>query len=199
MTRPCVSPGLTGVIACGPVSGALARTGVEATPVDAFDLGFLSDSNHGHARPLSGIGDSIRTTLERVPGIPVVTGFLAKDRAGNLTTLGRNGSDLTASVLAEALAASEVQFWKPVAGILTADPELVPTARRIPSLTYMEAAECAFHGSRVLHPACVAPALRAGLAAFGRVELTREEHVEAGRTSGATWGASVPKDTIVDR
>ena len=59
-------------------------------------------------------------------GVAVVTGFVAKDLNGNLTTLGRNGSDLTASTLAEALGAKELQFWKPVAGILTADPALVP-------------------------------------------------------------------------
>jgi len=146
------------------VARVLESQGLPATPVDAFDLGFLTDSNHGHARPLVGIGAEIKAALARVQGIPVVTGFLAKDRDGNLTTLGRNGSDLTASVLAEALGACEIQFWKSVPGILTADPELVPDARPIPWLTYLEAAECAFHGSRVLHPASVAPALRAAVA-----------------------------------
>ncbi|MFT5050050.1 MAG: aspartate kinase [Chlamydiales bacterium] len=146
------------------VARALAGHGLEATPVDAFDLGFVTDSNHGHARPLAGIGADIKSAIDRVHGIPVVTGFLARDSHGHLTTLGRNGSDLTASVLAEALAAREIQFWKPVPGILTADPELVPDARCIPWLTYLEAAECAFHGSRLLHPASVAPALRAAVA-----------------------------------
>jgi aspartate kinase len=143
------------------VARALSDAGVPATPVDAWDLGFVTDSNHGRARPLAGIERAIRAALADVPGVPVVTGFLAKDRAGNLTTLGRNGSDLTASVLADALGADEIQFWKTVGGILTADPELVPDARIIDRLTYDEAAELAFHGARILHPASVAPAVRA--------------------------------------
>lgn len=151
------------------VARALECAGQPATPVDAYDLGFRTDSNHGSARPLAGIGASIREALADVPGIPIVTGFLAHDSDGNLTTLGRNGSDLTASVLAEALAPAspdsvEIQFWKCVPGILTADPDLVPDARRIPELTYEEAAECAFHGSRILHPASVAPAIRGEVA-----------------------------------
>ena len=143
------------------VAQTLQRMGVDATPVDAWDLGFTSDSNHGRARLLDGLGDSIAKAIDEVPGIAVVTGFLAKDRAGNLTTLGRNGSDLTASVIAESIGAAEIQFWKTVGGIMTADPELVPEATVIDRLTYAEAAEYAFHGARILHPASVAPTLRA--------------------------------------
>ncbi|TDJ72671.1 MAG: aspartate kinase [Planctomycetota bacterium] len=143
------------------VARALQASGIPATPVDAFDLGFVTDSNYGRARPLAGIGRAVRDAVAQIPGVPVVTGFLAKDTRGNLTTLGRNGSDLTASVIAEAVGAAEIQFWKSVGGILTADPELVQGARVIDRLTYAEAAECAFHGARILHPASVAPALRA--------------------------------------
>lgn len=143
------------------VARVLDGLGVPATPVDAWDLGFLTDSNHGRARPLEGIDAAIRAALEEVPGVPVVTGFLAKDRRGNLTTLGRNGSDVTASVIAEAIGARELEFWKAVGGILTADPALVPDARTLASVTYDEAAELAFHGARVLHPAAIAPAVRA--------------------------------------
>lgn len=143
---------------------ALADCGIEATPVDAWDVGFLTDSTFGQARPLEGIGQGIRKALAEVPGVPVVTGFLAKDKNGTLTTLGRNGSDLTASVLAEAVGAAEIQFWKNVGGIMTADPSLVPEASVIDRLTYGEAAECAFHGARILHPGSVAPTVRAQVA-----------------------------------
>ncbi|MFT5151485.1 MAG: aspartate kinase [Planctomycetota bacterium] len=139
----------------------LNEHGLQATPVDAWDVGFLTDSTFGQARPLDGIGRGIRKALAEVPGIPVVTGFLAKDKSGALTTLGRNGSDLTASVLAEAIGAAEIQFWKNVGGILTADPLLVPEASVIERLTYAEAEECAFHGARILHPGSVAPTVRA--------------------------------------
>lgn len=142
------------------VARALARQGVPATPVDAWDLGLRTDSRHGRARPLDGLAQTMRAALGQVPGVPVVTGFLAKDRAGNLTTLGRNGSDLTAALIAEAINATELQYWKSVPGILSADPSLVPEARTLDEVTYAEAGELAFHGARVLHPAAVAPARR---------------------------------------
>ncbi|HIG85654.1 MAG TPA: aspartate kinase [Planctomycetes bacterium] len=146
------------------VAHLLRSRGIEATPVDAWDLGFLTDSLHGQARPLEGITDSIRGALAEIPGVAVVTGFLAKDPLGRLTTLGRNGSDLTASCVAEAISAPEIQFWKTVSGIMTADPFRVSKARLISQLGYGEAAELAFHGAQVLHPAAVAPAVRARVA-----------------------------------
>ncbi len=146
------------------VARVLQEMGVGAMPVDAYDLGFTTDSKHGEARPLEGIDKAIRSAMEQIPGVAVVTGFLAKDRYGNLTTLGRNGSDLTASVIAEAVGAQEIQFWKSVSGIMTADPELVAEAQGIERLSFGEAAEFAFHGGTVLHPAAVAPAVRGRIA-----------------------------------
>lgn len=146
------------------VAGALERSGVAAIPVDAWDLGLITDSTHGDARPLQGNARSIRSAIAEMHGVAVVTGFVAKDLRGNLTTLGRNGSDLTASTLAEALGAKEIQFWKPVAGILTADPALVPEAEPLEYVTHAEAAELAFFGAAVLHPGAIAPAVAAGSA-----------------------------------
>lgn len=143
------------------VAQALRREGVLATPVDAFDLGLTTDSNHGDAQPLPGSQAAIREALAGVPGIPVVTGFLAKDRLGNVTTLGRNGSDLTAALVAEAVGAEELQLWKVVDGMMTADPAIVPNARVIERLGFQQAAEYAFHGAEVLHAAALAPAQRA--------------------------------------
>ena len=145
------------------VAQALRARGVLATPVDAFDLGLTSDSSFGNARPQNDSLGEVRAALEQVTGIPVVTGFLAKDRQGNLTTLGRNGSDLTAALVAEAVGASELQLWKTVGGLMTADPKLVPEARVIERLGFAEAAEYAFHGAEILHAAALAPARRAGL------------------------------------
>ncbi len=147
------------------VAASLRASGRNATPVDAFDLGLISDSNHGCARPLAGNSAAIRRALAEVPGIPVVTGFVAKDSAGNLTTLGRNGSDLSASLLAEACVAREVQFWKVVGGVMSADPSLVPDARNIAQLSYAEAAEYAFRGANVLHPGALEPLERANIPA----------------------------------
>lgn len=145
------------------VAHVLKSMEMQATPVDAFDLGLTTDSNHGQARPLPESLGAIRSALAQVTGIPVVTGFLAKDRHGNLTTLGRNGSDLTAALVAEAVGAQELQLWKAVGGMMTADPDIVPEARVIERLGFQEAAEYAFHGADVLHAAALAPAQRANI------------------------------------
>ncbi len=142
------------------VAGALRSCGSLATPVDAFDLG-ISTTRPGAAPEAFGLGAlaAVRQAVAEVPGIPVVTGFLALDPQGRLTTLGSNGSDLTALLLAEAVQAEEVQLWKTVPGVLTADPVKVPQATTVPVVGYNEALELALHGAEVLHPEA---ALRAG-------------------------------------
>lgn len=139
------------------VAAALRGQGHLATPVDAFDLGLTTDSHFGRARPLAGVQETLRDSLAEIPGIPVVTGFLARDQSGNLTTLGRNGSDLTAALVAHAVGAERLEFWKDVPGIMTADPRLVPEARVIDVIAPEAAAELAFHGSSVLHPHALDP------------------------------------------
>ncbi len=145
------------------VAHALKKAGLRATPVDAWDLGLTTDSNHGDARPLPEGTAQMRDALEQVTGIPVVTGFLAKDSRGSLTTMGRNGSDLTASLVAEAVGATEVQLWKAVGGMMTADPEIVADARVIESLGFQEATEYAFHGAEVLYGPALSPVKRGAI------------------------------------
>lgn len=92
--------------------------------------------------------------------IPVVTGFLARAKStGAVATLGRGGSDLTATVLGRALGVKEVQVWKDVDGVLTADPRVVQSAIPVPFLTYEEATELAYFGAQVLHPQAMRPAI----------------------------------------
>ncbi len=145
------------------VAAALRAHGVDATPVDSFDLGFTSDAAFGRARLLPGVGERIARSLAEVPGVPVVTGFLAQDPAGRLTTLGRNGSDLSAAILAEALGARELVLWKGVPGVLTADPKLVGEARTLERLAFDDALALARAGADVLHPDALAPVRRAGI------------------------------------
>jgi aspartate kinase len=147
------------------VAAALRAAGIEATPVDAWDLGLVSDSNHGRARPRAGVLAAVGRALAAVPGVPVVTGFLAADGQGRLTTLGRNGSDLSAALLAEAVGAVEVQFWKRSGAVHSADPRLVPDARVLRELGYAQAALFAHHGAEVLHPDTLTPLARAGIPA----------------------------------
>jgi aspartate kinase len=142
-------------------AAVLRRGGHSATPLDAYDLGLVTAGGllSQPAHPRSPVGESLRC----VPGIPVVTGFLALDGSGNLTTLGPNGSDLSAVWFGEAAGADEIQLWKNVPGVMTADPKLVPYARRIPALGWAEAAELTAHGSEVVHPGALELARRAGL------------------------------------
>lgn len=145
------------------VAGCLRKQGTLAAPLDAYDLGLLSDSRHGRARPLPGTGSKLRASLAEVHGVPVVTGFLARDADGRLTTLGPNGSDLSAALVAEAVGAFELVFYKRVPGIMTADPARVSGARVLAEIGFDEAAELAAHGAEVLHPGAIEPAVRAGL------------------------------------
>ena len=147
------------------VAKCFERQGVMATPVDSYDLGLTTDSNHGNARPLSEEHATLGRSIWEIPGIPVVTGFLAKDGEGNLTTLGRNGSDLSAALLAEAIEARSVEFWKNVPGVLSADPAIVPNAQPIERLCFVDAEELGHLGARILHPDAIAPATRAKIEA----------------------------------
>jgi aspartate kinase len=94
--------------------------------------------------------------------LPVVTGFIAKCRDGSITTLGRGGSDLTATFIAASCRAEEVQVWKDVDGIMTYDPRIVKTALPVSDISYEEAAELAFFGAQVLHPQAMLPCGKTG-------------------------------------
>lgn len=144
------------------VAAFFTAQGVPARALDAYDIGLRTDSTFGRARPLPDDG-RIARALAAVPETPVVTGFLAKDERGNVTTLGRNGSDLSAALLGHALDAEEIQIWTDVDGVMTADPKLVPQARPIRRMSFDEASELAYYGGRVLHPATLVPAMQKGI------------------------------------
>ena len=143
----------------------LKTTGMNAKAYDAFDLGFLSNSSYGHAELLKETWDIIpQKILPLVKSgiLPVITGFIAKDEKGIITTLGRGGSDLSATMIAASCKAEEVQVWKDVDGILTADPRIVKNARPVESVTYEEASELAYFGAQVLHPRAMLPCMKTG-------------------------------------
>jgi aspartate kinase len=138
---------------------------LKAQALDAWDAGFLSDSNFTAAEPLKECWDLIPQALRPLVDsgtLPVITGFIAKDREGHITTLGRGGSDLSATMIAAACKALEAQIWKDVDGILTADPRLVKTALPVETVTYEEAAELAYFGAQVLHPRAMQPCIKTG-------------------------------------
>ncbi len=142
------------------IAAYFTRAGIPAEPHDAFDLGLLTTDDFGAAQPLPEADAEIRRHVSRMTRLPVVTGYIGKTRAGDITTLGRNGSDFSATILGAALDAEEIEIWSDVDGIMTADPRLVPSARPIDTLTFDEAGELAYYGGKVLHPATIIPAVR---------------------------------------
>ena len=141
-------------------AAALEAAGVKAKYVDAVDV-VHTDEAFGQASPDFTRTDSAaqRMLLPMIDRgvIPVVSGFLGATPAGEVATLGRGGSDLTATLLARAVSAGRVSLWKDVPGLLTADPRVVPDARVIPQLHAREAAELAYYGAKVLHPRALIP------------------------------------------
>ncbi|MCZ7680529.1 MAG: aspartate kinase [Sandaracinaceae bacterium] len=147
------------------IADFFTRQGFPSDAYDVWDLGFVTDSAFGRARPLPGFERRVREAFAALPAgrAPIITGFVGKNEAGEITTVGRNGSDLTATLLAAALPADEAQIWTDTDGVMTADPSVVGGARNIPHMRFDEAAELAYFGSRVLHPSTLAPAMSAGI------------------------------------
>ncbi len=142
------------------VAAVLSERRRPAQFVDGADL-VCTDAQHGAAAPhvaeTTALAKQMLSPLLRKGCVPVVPGFIGRAPDRSVTTLGRGGSDLTATLLARALGAKRVVLWKDVPGILTADPRLVPDARLIPQLHYREAAEVAHYGAKVLHPRALIP------------------------------------------
>jgi aspartate kinase len=153
-------------VATAVLAALLAHRGIAIEHVDARTV-VRTDGVHGAATPQRA---EIRTLAAqhlapplRAGRVVVTQGYVGATAAGATTTLGRGGSDWSAALLGEALAAREVQIWTDVEGVLTADPRLVADARPIPVLRPAEAAELAAFGAKVLHPATIQPAVDAGI------------------------------------
>lgn len=144
----------------------LSTTGCPAKAVMADDV-IVTDTQFGNANPLlDATGERAQARVKPIldaGAIAVATGFLGATPAGIVTTLGRGGSDYTASILGHALDADEIWIWSDVDGVLTADPRVVPDAHPIARLSYQEAAELAYFGAKVLHPKTVRPAVEKGI------------------------------------
>lgn len=159
------------------LAGALSELGLPAVAVEATQL-IVTDSAHAQAEPL------MTATRERAWArlqpllnegtIPVVTGFIGATATGTLTTLGRGGSDYSATILGAALNATEVIIWTDVDGVLTADPNLVSEARTLREISYNEAAELAYFGAKVLHPKTLRPVAEAGIPVWIRNSFAPE-------------------------
>ena len=166
---PCAQDSLLGAgesLSSKLIHSALRSSGVNASLVDAREC-IVTDAAHTRATPL---WDETNQRLQSVVlpllesgQVPVMGGFVGATRDGIPTTLGRGGSDFSASIVAAGLHASRIEIWTDVDGILTTDPNLCPEARRVARMSFDEAADLAYFGARVLHPATLAPAMRGNI------------------------------------
>jgi aspartate kinase len=143
------------------VTYALRANGIAAQHVDARRV-LITDDRFTQAQPLFEETDE-RVRQSVVPlaqsAVVVMGGFIGGTLDGQTTTLGRGGSDYSASIIGAAIEASEIQIWTDVDGMLTADPRIFPGGHRVKSISFAEAAEMAYFGAKVLHPATVLPAV----------------------------------------
>jgi aspartate kinase len=145
------------------ISYSLLDKGIDSVYLTGQEVGILTDSKFGQARPL------IDTTKIRVKyhidpilrenKIPVITGFIGADQNGNITTLGRSGSDYTATIIAVCVDADEVWLWTDVNGLMTADPNIVKEAKVLKELSFAEAIELSLFGAKYMHPRALEPVM----------------------------------------
>jgi aspartate kinase len=142
------------------VAAALNGVGIRSTHLDCRKV-IVTDGEHTRATPLfPEINARVRRYIFAADGVVVMGGFIGATEAGVTTTLGRGGSDFTASIVGAAIDAREIQIWTDVDGMLTCDPRVLPHGCRIKAISYAEAAEMARWGAKVLHPDTVMPAIK---------------------------------------
>ena len=144
----------------------LKAKGINTRQVDSRRL-IVTDDEYGAAQPIWDETEKlVKLELEPLVAageVPIMGGFIAGNRGGETTTLGRGGSDYSAALVAAALRAGELQIWTDVTGVMTCDPRICGEARTIPVLSYEEAAELAYFGAKVLHPKTIKPAVDHGI------------------------------------
>src|SRR5213592_686121 len=182
------------------LAAALADCGMASEAIEATEL-LVTDSYHGGAEPRMTLTRErsearLRPLLEQ--GIvPVVTGFIGATEEGVLTTLGRGGSDYSATILGAALDADEVIIWTDVDGVLTAEPRLVPGACTIAEISYREAAELAHFGAKVLHPKTLNPVVQAAIPVWIRNSFAPERPGTKITPEGRSIGGGVKALTAI--
>ncbi len=182
------------------VAAAVQELGLLSEAIEATQL-IVTDAFHGGAEPQMELTREksqarLRPLLEKGV-VPVVTGFIGATAEGQLTTLGRGGSDYSATILGAAMDADEVIIWTDVDGVLTADPRLVAEARTIPVISYREAAELAYFGAKVLHPKTLNPVVQAAIPVWIRNSFAPERLGTKITPEGRSIGGGVKALTAI--
>jgi aspartokinase/homoserine dehydrogenase 1 len=184
------------------LANALSELGLKGVAVEATEL-IVTDNVSGRADPM--MSQTREKAAARLlpliadDSVPVVTGFIGATAEGMLTTLGRGGSDYSATILGAALDAAEVIIWTDVDGVLTADPRLVPEARTLGEISYNEAAELAYFGAKVLHPKTLRPVSEAGIPVWIRNSFAPERKGTKITATGHPTARGVKAITAISR
>jgi aspartokinase/homoserine dehydrogenase 1 len=187
------------------VSEYIKSQDVPATAVNAVDV-VVTDAVFGNASPVMESTEKkaleILVPLLKAGNLPVMTGFNGATADGRPTTLGRGGSDFSASILAAALNAQELWIWTDVDGIMSADPRLVPNAKVLDELSFAEAAELAYNGAKVLHPRTLAPLVEKRIPVWSKNSFAPEKAgtrivPELASACGARAVTSMAKVTLI--
>ena len=176
------------------LSAALAERGVASESIEASEV-VVTDSYHGAADPQMGLTRErcearLRPLVQRGV-VPVVTGFIGATAEGVLTTLGRGGSDYSATIIGAALRADEIIIWTDVDGLMTADPRLVPAACTVPEISYREATELAYFGAKVLHPKTLSAVVQCAIPVWIRNTFAPAHHGTRITPTGPSDGGGV--------
>jgi aspartate kinase len=151
------------------VAAAFVARGLPGAHVDSRNC-LLTDSSYTRAVPhFEETTERLRKKVQplvEAGKVPVMAGFIGTNRAGITTTIGRGGSDFSAAIFGAALNAERIEIWTDVDGMMTTDPRLCPDARRIKAISFDEAAELAYFGAKVLHPATVLPAIQQNIPVY---------------------------------
>ncbi len=144
------------------LSAALRQRGIPSTVLDGCEAGILTTHHHGESTALPESDDRIKNRISPLMKneIPVILGFMGCTKSGIVTTLGRSGSDYSASIIGAGIDADEIWIWTDVDGIMTCDPRVINDARVMPSLSYLEVMELSYFGAKVMHPRSIEPAMR---------------------------------------
>ena len=148
------------------ISAKLRDMGIKSKSFTGGEVGIMTDENFGNASPLMkvtqhNVKNNLSNLLEET--VPVITGFIGVTQQGDISTIGRGGSDFSASLIGMCLSVDEIWFMTDVDGLLTANPKLYPNAKTIPQLSYDEAAEMAIMGAKGMHPRALDPARTANI------------------------------------
>lgn len=171
------------------VCGAATESGLKAKWFTGGEAGITTDENFGEAKPLLNVTrQRVKTKLEpllKAGKLPIIAGYGACSPHGLTTTLGRGGSDYTATLIGASLDVDEVSIWKDVEGLMTADPKIEPDARVIHQISYDEASEMAYFGAKAIHPKALDPVIAKQIPVRIRSSLHEEDEgtlIAGGRT-----------------